>query len=274
MEHGLFPDDAQIRRITQEASLLGGAGYAVLLQICHPGVAQGVRDHSDFASRPLGRLRGTLTYVYGLVHGTEEEAERIGAIVRAMHRRITGPDYDALDPDLLLWVAATLYASGRRVYGLTVRELSPREDEEFYQQASVYATALGCPREYWPATRAEFDAYWDRTVAGLRVTDAAREIARDLFRPPGPLVRPLAAAQRFLSTGLMPPRLRGELGLAWTPLQQRRFDRLVRVVRAVYPRLPMAVRTLPKNACMRNMRRRAARGPLHRGRRRRRNAGR
>ncbi len=263
-EPGLFPENAQIRRINREAVLLGGAGYAILLQVAHPAVGQGVHDHSDFSARPINRLRGTLTFVYGLVFGTTQEAEQVSRIVRAMHKRVTGPGYHGLDPDLQVWVAATLYAGGVRVYELTFGALDTSTKDEVYTQSAVFATALGCPEERWPATRADFESYWAHMVATLEVGETARQLTRELFAPANPLIRPLARMQRFLSAGLLPPRLRDQLGLEWGPRQQRRFDRLFAAVRAVYPRLPVAVRTLPKTAYLWDLRRQAARGRLYR----------
>lgn len=147
-----------------------GAGYAILLQIAHPAVGQGVHDYSDFASRPLSRLHGTLTFVYGVMFGSPAEAERISAIVRAMHTKVTGPGYRALDPELLLWVAATLYRSSETAYERFVGNLTNVEKDEVYARSAVFATALGCPPEYWPSSRAEFARYWDEMVATLRVT--------------------------------------------------------------------------------------------------------
>ncbi|MBB6173566.1 uncharacterized protein (DUF2236 family) [Nocardiopsis mwathae] len=263
MDTGLFADGAAIRRINREAVLLGGAGYAVLMQVAHPAVGQGVREHSDFAARPVNRLRGTLTFVYGQVFGTREEAERIARIVRAMHTKITGPGYDALDPDLQLWVAATLYDSGIRLYELTFGPLPPQDKDEAYRQASVFATSLGCPPETWPPSRDAFDAYWDRMVASIDVDDSAREIARALLAPANPLLRPLARFQAFLASGLLPPRIRDQLGLAWSEARQRRFDRLFSALRRVYPRLPAAVRTFPMRAYMWDMRRQTRRNRLY-----------
>jgi uncharacterized protein (DUF2236 family) len=251
---GPTSDDSPLRRISAEASLLGGAGYAILLQIAHPSVAQGVHDHSDFSSRPLDRLRGTLYYVYGLAFGSEEERERVGAIVQAMHRRITGRTYRALDPDLLLWVAATLFQSGVRLYELTVRELDEEEFADYLDEASLYATALGLPAEEWPAGPAEFEAYWTKAVDRLEVGDVARGLAAQLFRPANPLLWPLTYTQRFLSGGLLPPDLREKYGIHWSPGHQRGFDLLMRTTRRVYPHLPRGVRTLPAALYLRSLR--------------------
>ncbi|MFC4565752.1 oxygenase MpaB family protein [Nocardiopsis mangrovi] len=259
MANGLFTDDTQIRRVTREAVILAGAGYAILLQVTNPGVGQGVADHSDFAERPLDRLRGTLTFIYGMVFGTTDEAERIARGVRSAHKGVTGPGYDARDPSLQVWVAATLCEGGIRTYELVFGPMSPREKDDFCAQCAVYATSLGCPADRWPADRAAFERYWADEVASIEVTDTARSIARALFDPPQRLIRPAARLQGFLAAGLLPPRIRDELGLPWDPARQRRYDRLVAAVRAVYPRLPMAVRSLPKNAFMWDIRRRAAR---------------
>ncbi|RNL83313.1 oxygenase MpaB family protein [Halostreptopolyspora alba] len=264
MDGGQFRDDSQIRRINREAVLLGGAGYAILLQVAHPAVGRGVYEHSDFTARPINRLRGTLTFIYGLVFGTVEEAEHVARIVRAMHKRVSGPGYNALDPDLQVWVAATLYSGAVRMYELALGELAPEAKDEAYAQSAVFATALGCPEDRWPATRAEFETYWAGMIDSIEVDDTARAIAEGLFAPTNPFVRPLARIQRFLSAGLLPPRIRDGLGLEWGPRQQRRFDRLFAVIRAVYRWLPMTVRTLPKNAYLWDMRRQAARGRLYR----------
>ncbi len=251
----LSSDESVFRRINAEAALLAGAGYAILLQIAHPSVARGVAEHSDFASRPLDRLRGTLYYIYGTAHGTDEERERVHAIVRAIHRKVRGADYNALDPELLLWVAATLHRSAVRVYELTVADLTEEERAGFLREAAVYATALGLPPEQWPPTPAEFDAYWERALDRLEVGPHARELSRELFHPNNRLLWPLTLTQRFISGGLLPPELRSEFEIPWSSAHQRRFDRLMRLTRAVYPRLPSPVRTLPAVLYMRSLRR-------------------
>ncbi|GAA4891325.1 oxygenase MpaB family protein [Streptomonospora salina] len=245
--------------VYREAAALGAAAYAILLQIAEPGVGRGVRDHSDFAQRPVDRLRGTLVFVYALMFGTGAEAERVAGTVRRVHRHVVGPDYSAQDPELQVWVAATLYACNMHVHELVFGPMAPADKDAVYTASSVFATSLGCPRERWPATRADFERYWTEAVASIRVDDTARAVAGDLFHPANPAVRALVRVQRFLASGLLPAHVRDGFGLEWGPRHQRRFDRLVTVVRAVYPRLPTAVRTLPRDFYLRDMRRRFAR---------------
>lgn len=248
-------DETPLRRISGEACALGGAGYAVLLQIAHPSVARGVHDHSDFAARPFARLLGTLYFVYGSVYGDDEERRRLHAIVTALHQKVVGPGYRALDHDLLLWVAATLFHSSSRVTSMVFGEMDEREYAEFLREASVFATALGLPEEEWPGDPEAFAAYWKRTVNDLRVSEEARSVARQLFRPASLPLRPLMRAQLLLTGGLLPPELREQFDIPWSRSRQRRFDRVVRVTRAVYPRLPRPVRFLPVTLSLWSMRR-------------------
>ena len=88
-----------------EALLLGGGAAAILLQAADPTIAASVARHSNFATRPLDRLHGTLTYLYVTEFGTPEEAAAVARQVGAAHRPVPG----AQDEQLQLWVAATLY---------------------------------------------------------------------------------------------------------------------------------------------------------------------
>lgn len=261
MDEGLFDDSAVIRRVAGEGLLLAGGGRATLLQIAHPGVAQGVHDHSSFAERPLDRLRTTLSYVYGVLYGTRSEAETISRAVAAMHARVTGPGYTANDPDLMVWVNATLFDTAMLLYQRVFGPLPPSEAEVCYQQYSVLATAIGCPASAWPADRSSFGAYWNHMIATVEVGDAARRIARALLWPEAfPLVlRPTVPLNRFVTIGLLPEPIRAGFGYRWSPRRQRLLERCLGGASAVYPRLPGRIRYAPKDLYLRDYRRRLAR---------------
>src|SRR5438477_9238059 len=133
---GLFPRHAIIRQVNGEGALLLGGGRALLMQLAHPSVAAGVADHSDFETDPFGRLRRTLEAETTLVFGTLEEAHATAARIRAVHERVTGPGYQANDPELLLWVHATLVDTALRVYTRFVRPLRPNEAEAYYDEST------------------------------------------------------------------------------------------------------------------------------------------
>jgi uncharacterized protein (DUF2236 family) len=238
--------------ISNEAILLAGGARAILLQIAMPPVGHGVAEHSDFSTDPLRRLRNTLSYLYVLVYGTEEEIERITGYVDRAHGPVHSvpgdvPQYDAFDPRQQLWVAATLYDSAMTVYAAVFGAPAPDDAESLYRQYSVLGTALQMPADLWPVDRAAFAEYWRDALSRLRVDEASRRVAHDLLYPVhAPVwVRAAMPVMRFLTAGLLDPALRAPFGLRWSGRRQRRFDRTFRVIAAVYPRLPGALRHWP-----------------------------
>ena len=97
----------------------------------------------------------------------------------------------------------------------------------------------------WPADREAFWAYWEREVKKIRMDDVTRKHLTDLTNLrhlPAPVRWPLAPMNRFLTLGFLPEEFRRELGMKWTPRQQRRFGRVMRVVQRIEPRLPRRLR--------------------------------
>ncbi|HEY8588915.1 MAG TPA: oxygenase MpaB family protein, partial [Naasia sp.] len=148
---------AGYRELVAEGVLLAGGARALLLQLAHPAIARGVAEHSGFAADPTRRLLGTLTYLYALAFGTEEEAARAVREVGRAHRGVasaTEPDaYSARDPGLQLWVTATLYDTTVQVAELTWGPLEPAVADEVYRESARIGTALGMPTGEWPADR-------------------------------------------------------------------------------------------------------------------------
>lgn len=251
-----FADGSVIRRVDGEGALLLGGGRALLMQLAHPAVAQGVAEHSDFEHDPLKRLFGTLEATYTIVFGDDAEVERMALRVRGLHRRVNGPGYDAEDPALLCWVNATLVDTSVRVYEALVRPLPPADKDAYVDQSRRVAEVLGCPLDAQPADWAGFRHYVDDTVAGLRVSDTARRVADSILHPTAlpTITRPGVALSRWLTVGTLPPTLRDQYGLTWDP----RHDRLLRgatLARPVHRLLPRPVRHLPKTVFLRRARR-------------------
>src|SRR2546423_14627934 len=124
MRAGLFPDDSIVRQVNRENVLILGGGRALLMQLAHPKVAAGVDEHSDFRVRPIQRLRRTVLMTMAIVFGDRKTALAAVNAVKRTHARGRGGDYRALDPDLLVWVDATLVASLPGSYGTYAPPLS------------------------------------------------------------------------------------------------------------------------------------------------------
>jgi uncharacterized protein (DUF2236 family) len=228
-----------------EAILIAGGGRAILLQIANPVIGAGVARHSDFANDPLRRLRNTLSYLYVLVYGSAAQRERVVSMVERAHV----PVEHATDGELQLWVAATLYDTAALMQERVFGALSDEDAEAVYREYARVGTALQMPEELWPADRTAFRGYWDDAMAELIVTEEARRVAHDLLHPrKGPLwMRASMPLARLATAGLLDARLREQFGFPWSEGRGRRFDRLMRVTAVVYPRLPRALRMLPKN---------------------------
>ncbi|MGV8857917.1 oxygenase MpaB family protein [Rhodoglobus sp.] len=252
-------DPLRIADVSADVALLAGGGTAILLQIAHPAVGRAVAEHSDFARRPLDRLNGTLTYLYVTVYGTPEEAAEVARRVGAAHRPVRSESYDARDPALQLWVAATLYDTAMRVREAVFGPLREEDAEALLADYAVIATALGVPRALWPADRPAFARYWNESLASLSVTDASRGVAEQLLHPTGGpwWLRSSMPLVRVLTAGFLSAELRDAYAL---PHSQKRFDRIMRVSRTVYPRLPQWVRFAAQRRYLAQFRRSTANG--------------
>lgn len=244
---------AVLADIAPEAVLLIGAGRAILLQIANPGVGYGVAKHSDFVAHPLKRLHGTLTYIYAMSNGTERQRRSARRQVQVAHAPVKSassedsPAYNAANPQLQLWVAATLYDSGMQAYSLVFGELPADVAERVYQEYSILGTALGMNRELWPATRADFAHYWDAQLSELAVDSTVAEVAQELLRAKNaPLwIRSAMPLARFLTKGLLPASVRDVYGFSWSPSQEIKFQRLLRWISRAAKYVPLRVRTAP-----------------------------
>jgi uncharacterized protein (DUF2236 family) len=246
----MFPAESVIRRVNAEPALLFGAGRALLLQLAHPAVAAGVRDHSEFERNPFARLQGTLEAVNAMVFGSVELAEGVGRRVRWIHDFVTGPAYAANDPVNLLWVHATLVDTALRCYESLVEPLTAADAETYYVEMKRVGEMFGLAVEDQPPTLADFRSYFDATVDTMAVTDAGRELSAFIVDPTLPLglhvpMAPLLRTQRLFAVGTLPPSLREQLGFDWTTSDEVRLQRATRRVRGVFRRTPRAVRTLP-----------------------------
>lgn len=243
--------------------LLLAWGPAILLQLAHPLVAQGIADHSAVLKERRGRWRRfnhTVNAMLGLCFGTEEEARAILARINKIHDRVhgrlsqavgifpAGTPYSAHDPALLAWVHATLLDMNVRVYELYVAPLAAGEADRYCAEASAIEEPFGIPHGLLPRTGGALRRYLDGMLASgeLAVGDVARELAMAVLHPPRPWVaEPALAFVRLVTAGLLPPAVRGEYGLSWEPRHEKVLRLSARLIRAALPFVPPVVRYWP-----------------------------
>lgn len=247
---GLFPPNALIRVVDSESVLILGAPCAVLMQFAHPLVAAGVAEHSSFQQHPFRRVRRTMDLTLGMVFGTKEDMRVAAARINAVHRRVTGvtsrTPYAATDPELLLWVHATLVYSALATYERFVRPLDDHQRFEYYRQSTVPARMLGIPDELFARSWTSFQAYVDQMLSGpVVVTDRARKMATRVLYPVPYVPRMIFAPFAAITAGLLPEPIRRGYGLAWGRPQRAMLRTLNFLLPRVIPHAPAIVRSMP-----------------------------
>lgn len=247
---GFYGPDSMMWRINREAVLLGAGPAALLLQVAHPLIAEGVAHHSSFESDPWKRLHGTIRTTMDMVFGDGRAAERAIKRLNSVHAGVRGPGYRAMDPHLLLWVQATLIVTSVAAYQSWVGPLSPDELERFWQEARAVGTRLGIPLAQSPASWPALEAYWQEMLADdgpIHATDTGKRMSRLIVRPPFPLVPgPLVDLVALPGMALLPPRLRAEFGIEWGPRKAALARALSSAVRAWTATVPRQLRSMPQ----------------------------
>jgi uncharacterized protein (DUF2236 family) len=268
---GLYGPTSMAWQLNREAMLLLGAGpRALLMQLAHPLIAEGVDQHSDFRVDPWLRLRGTLRSYLAIVYGTTTTARAEIRRLNGLHRTVTGPvldpaaraasgatRYDARDPILAMWVHATLIDATLVAHDAWIRPLSRDERARYYDETRPIGRAFGIPDAVLPADVDAFEAYLEGQIGPggpIQVTPTARELARTVLNPPlGPLhpmlagiPAPLYAWSLWPAVGLLPPGIRADYGFRWGLRERAVAAWLTAAFRAWRPLLPPGFRTMPQ----------------------------
>lgn len=243
-------------RVNAERLVLLGWSRAILLQFAHPLIAAGIADHSGFRDKPMAavqRLRQTVGAMLALTFGDATDRERalarIAAIHRGVHGRLpvdvgpfpAGTPYSAEDPDLVLWVHATLVESVPMFYEMLIAPLTPTERDTYCAEAGPVAVALNARPGEVPCSWAALQSYLDRMYASdrINVSPQAGELAAAILSPPfGPLGMPGTAMNRLLTLGTLPRNVRSQYGFEWTQKDDRALDLVVRGLRRLRHPLP------------------------------------
>lgn len=235
----------------------------VVMQLSRPEIGYGVKDsvvtEGSLFGNPRRRQRTTVGLLAVAVLGTADERAAYRAAVNRSHAQVP----NAFDPELQRWVAACIYRGFEEAREYTYGPLRGAEREEFYRQGMVFGAMLQMPPELWPEDRDAFEDYWKASLAAVRIDDAVREYLLRVIRLEylrRPIPAPVIRLRFWLVRGYLPAELRAQMGLTWTPQQQRRFVRFNACVGFVVRRLPIAVRPWPFTRSIRRLRERLAAG--------------
>jgi uncharacterized protein (DUF2236 family) len=258
-EEGFFGPESMVWRVNREnvAALTGQT--AIFMQMSHPKIAAAGVTNSNYEEDPIGRARGTAEIVEAVRFADVETALEAAMIIRTMHTWVNGTigedvgefeadaHYSANDPDLLLWVHATLIDQTLLAYEKFVEELTDAEKEQYYQEAKTFGRLFGIPLEKYPETLEEFWEYYETELEEtIVVSDQALEL-QEMFLGGNTVMADVLTGYpervyEFIVPATLPESLREQYGFEWTPEDQRRYDRFVSRVRRTLPLLPDGLR--------------------------------
>jgi len=241
----------------------------VIMQLARPGVGYGVMESPVESGRvdlhPIKRARTTFTYLAVSTSGTDEQKAAFRNAVNRAHAQVFSTEsspveYHAFDKDLQLWVGACLYKGTVDVYRLLVGEMDEQTADQIYLQGRSLATMLQVPEDMWPADRAAFDRYWQKSLNQMHIDDAVRDylypIAAARLRGltlPWPLRAGSESLALLITTGFLPQRFRDEMRLPWDGARQQLFDMLIAALRTVNNLAPGFVRQFPFNVLLKDV---------------------
>lgn len=238
---GLFGPGSMHWKLYREAGVLIASYRALMLQVAHPAVADGVHQFSAFKKDYLGRAERTFTNMINIYFGDRQTALRAGYGLYTMHGRIRGTiqirekgqnqtrTYSANDPDLLLWVLATMVEATLYAYEKVCQPLTLVEKQKYYEETKSVATLMGIPLEMYPQNLSAFYKYFQEMIEGdvLRVDELTLDLATAIFKPP---ILPAYLA-KTLAAGGLPPRWRKAYQLDYTKSKRKTFKGIILITK-------------------------------------------
>ena len=219
---GFFGPDSAVWAVHGGMPTLVAGIRALLMQALHPGALAGVYDRSHFREDPLGRLNGTIRWIFTVSYGDTTQAVAGSAWVKRLHEHVVGEyidghgrqaHYSANDPYLSTWVHlafADAFLMAHERWGGPI----PGGSDAYVDQWAIAGELMGVPDP--PHTRRELKAalhgFADR--GELRCDEHTREVVDFVRR--APVRRSLRPSYAVLFAGAvasLEPRFRDLLGL-------------------------------------------------------------
>jgi uncharacterized protein (DUF2236 family) len=221
---GLFGTQSIVWRVHRDRSFPLAAIRSLMVQALHPLAMAGVAQHSDWRRDPFGRLAATAGYILTVTYGDTVAAEAAAARVRTVHTHVrgkdevTGLDYRAEDPELLLWVHAGMVDSIADVVQRYGRNLDAADADRYVADMVRFAEIIGVPAARVPASVSAMRQYL-ASVELRRITPAAADAIAIVLDPPGldTLTRELWHELGQVAVGTLPAWARSMYGFAAPP---------------------------------------------------------
>lgn len=227
-------------------------GYTGVLQNMHPAIGQSLLDHSRFFEEPFARLeRSTPQIIYSIYDdGTRSK------MIRDYHHTIkgklrNGERYHALNPDVYWWAHATFVWRVIWAQELFGTPFTREEKEQIIQEGVTWWDMYGMSERPAIDTLDGYLKYFEEMENNVlernETVDFALRTARvePVKAPDGVpeavwkvIWKPLMNSVIWMTYGTLSEKQREIIDLPWTEKDQRRFDRIAKVVKKLFTILP------------------------------------
>jgi uncharacterized protein (DUF2236 family) len=263
--------DQRFPGILDGIHLLAGAANVILQLARRPvgyGIIESIVDSGNLHKHPVKRTRTTITYLAVALLGTSPEKLAYREAVNRSHAQVKSGarskvEYNAFDPELQLWVAASLYWGSADTRSKFNAELPPEQQEALYQLCQSLGTTLQVRENMWPENLDAFNDYWETGLKQLQLDDTTRHFLTGIAGLdflPWKLDVVLKTFGLFTTAGFLPAELRAKMRFDWDAIKQKRFDKMIRLLATINRRLPRTIRQWPFLAMMWDFRRRLRKG--------------
>ena len=183
---GYFHEGSIIRRVHREQIVALGGPRALLMQAAQPVAFAGFFASTGALENPYPRLERTAAALNTVMFGTRAAADRVTARIRRVHSRVrgelnetvgpfpAGTPWAADDPELLLWIIATLVDSSLLVYERYVRPLTQAERQEYWSDYRTVGRLFGSGSARLPRLLRICARIWPRCWPAMICSSAPR----------------------------------------------------------------------------------------------------
>jgi uncharacterized protein (DUF2236 family) len=252
---GFFGPESITWKMYREPYILLGSSRALLLQIAHPAIADGVKNYSNFQKKMAGRAHRTFTSMIRIWFGDKNTAINSAKRLYNIHSMIRGTavweiedetiykPYCAADPDLLFWVLATMIDTTLVVIEKINGTIPSEEKNQFFEESKITAQLMGIPLEDYPKNLESFYQHYysiidDKTLC---VGKAGIEISKAIFNLPYPIRKFL----QLIAGGFLPLKISHQFGLSMNKFSTLIFNLVVFISKLNYKLMPAFLRYAP-----------------------------
>lgn len=251
---GFFGPESMTWKMYREPCILLGSSRALLLQIAHPAIADGVKNYSNFQKEMAGRAHRTFTSMSRIWFGDKKTAINSARRLHNIHSMIRGTaaweiedetiyrPYCAADPDLLFWVLATMIDTTLVVTEKINGKLPLEVKNQFFEESKITAQLMGIPLAEYPT---DLDAFYERYNSILNKTlcvgETGTAISKAIFNLPFPVRNFL----KLIAGGFLPVHVSRQFGLGLNGYSGMIFKFVVVISKLSYTLTPDFLRHAP-----------------------------